>query len=66
MSGTVTAWLVSLGTAGAAALAFLLATLLSGDYDWVARIGGSVWIFVLGIIILLPTVMPWLRERRTR
>jgi hypothetical protein len=47
----------------AAALAFLLVTILTGDYDWVARLGGSIWIFLLGMIILLPTLMPWLSRR---
>jgi hypothetical protein len=46
-----------------AALAFLLATTLAGDYGWVARLGGSAWIFLLAMIILLPTVMPWVRDR---
>jgi hypothetical protein len=63
MSANATAWAVSLSIAGAAVLAFLLATLLTGDYDWVARIGGSVWVFLLSMIILLPTVMPLLASR---
>ncbi|HZP26890.1 MAG TPA: hypothetical protein VFB90_07575 [Dehalococcoidia bacterium] len=46
-----------------AALAFLLVTLLSGDYTWVARIGGSLWVFGLCMIILMPTVTPWLKKR---
>ncbi len=47
----------------AAALAFLLVTLLTGDYSWVARIGGAVWLFLLSMIILMPTVTPWVRTR---
>ncbi len=47
----------------AAALAFFLVTLLTGDYTWVARLGGSIWLFLLGMIILMPTVTPWLRKR---
>jgi len=66
MSGTVLSWVISLSLAGAGALAFLLVTLLTGDYDWVARLGGAAWVFMLAVIILLPTVMPWLRERRHR
>jgi hypothetical protein len=46
-----------------AALAFFLATLLTGDYTWVARIGGSLWVFALSMIILMPTVTPWLKKR---
>ena len=30
---------------------------------WVARIGGSAWVFGLSMIILMPTVTPWLRRR---
>ncbi len=47
----------------AAASAFFLVTLLTGDYTWVARLGGSAWIFLLSMIILMPTVTPWLRRR---
>ncbi|MDO8616662.1 MAG: hypothetical protein Q7T33_13160 [Dehalococcoidia bacterium] len=46
-----------------AALAFFLVTLLTGDYSWVARIGGAVWVFGLSMIILMPTVTPWIRRR---
>ena len=63
MSGTTLSWVISLGLAGAGALAFLVVTLLTGDYDWVARLGGAAWVFMLAVIILLPTVMPWVRER---
>ena len=45
-----------------AALVFLAVTLI-GDYGWVARIGGSLWVFGLTMIILMPTVMPFLRDR---
>ena len=45
-----------------AGLAFLLITLLA-DYTWVARIGGSAWVFGLCMIILMPTVTPWVRSR---
>jgi len=50
---------VSLAAAGA----FLAVTLATGDYSWVARIGGAVWVFGLSMIILMPTVTPWLRAR---
>lgn len=46
-----------------AALAFLAVTLATGDYSWVARIGGAIWIFGLSMIITMPTVTPWLRSR---
>ena len=54
---------VSAGLSVAGASAFLLVTLLTGDYGWVARTGGTVWVFALAMIILLPTVMPLLRSR---
>jgi len=46
-----------------AALAFFLVTLLAGDYTWVARGGGAAWVFLLSMIILMPTVTPWVRKR---
>ncbi len=42
---------------------FFAVTTLTGDYSWVARVGGSVWLFLLSMIILMPTVTPWLRKR---
>lgn len=49
------------GSALAAALAFFLVTLLTGEYSWVARIGGAIWVFGLTMIILMPTVTPLVR-----
>ena len=46
-----------------AAGAFLAATTLRGDYSWVTRSGGAAWVFLLSMIILMPTITPWLRER---
>ena len=57
---------VSAGLSVAGASAFVLVTTLTGDYGWVARIGGAVWVFGLAMIILLPTVMPWLRDSARR
>jgi Zn-dependent protease with chaperone function len=45
---------------------FLAATTLGGDYDWVARLGGAGWVFLLSMIILMPTLAPWLRKRLGR
>jgi len=42
---------------------FFAITVLTGDYSWVARVGGSAWVFLLSMIILMPTVTPWLRRR---
>ncbi len=46
-----------------AAGAFFAITVLTGDYSWVARLGGSAWVFLLSMIILMPTVTPWVRKR---
>ena len=51
------------GVSLAAALAFFLVTLLTGDYSWVARVGGAAWIFLLSMTILMPSVTPWVRGR---
>lgn len=42
----------------AAGLAFLVVTLSAGDYSWVSRIGGALWVAALTLIILMPTVTP--------
>jgi hypothetical protein len=49
-----------------AAGAFLAATTLRGDYDWVARLGGAAWVFLLSMVILMPTVTPWVKKRLGR
>jgi hypothetical protein len=46
-----------------AAGAFLTATAFTGDYTWVARLGGSGWVFFLSIIVLMPTVIPLVKRR---
>ena len=45
------------------AVAFLAGTTFRGDYNWVARLGGAGWVFLLSMIILAPTVTPWLKKR---
>ncbi len=42
---------------------FFAITMLTGDYSWVSRVGGSAWVFLLCMIILMPTVTPWVRKR---
>jgi len=39
------------------------AVTIAGDYTWVARAGGAVWIFLLATIILMPIVIPAVRKR---
>jgi Cu+-exporting ATPase len=61
-AGKVSAALYT-GASLLAAGAFLVVTIATGDYSWVARIGGAIWIFGLSMIITMPTVTPWLRSR---
>ncbi len=42
--------------AAAAALTFLAVTTFTGDYDTTARFGGAAWVFLLSMIVLMPTV----------
>jgi hypothetical protein len=53
------------GGSSLAALAFFAAASLGG-YGWVARLGGAGWVFALSMIILLPTLMPLVRERAVK
>lgn len=39
------------------ALVFLLATTLIGNYPLVARIGGTVWVGLLSLIVAMPVVI---------
>ncbi|MBI4340358.1 MAG: hypothetical protein HY680_10485 [Chloroflexi bacterium] len=54
--------LVYLGISCLAAGLFLAIT-LAGDYSWVARLGGSAWIFLLSNIVLMPLVIPVVKKR---
>ncbi len=36
---------------------------LLGDYAWVARAGGSAWVFILSMIVLMPLVIPNVKKR---
>jgi hypothetical protein len=49
---------VSLTTA-----AVFLGITLAGDYSWVARIGGTAWVFLLLMIVLMPVVTPLVKKR---
>ena len=40
---------------------FVLAT--ASGYDWVARIGGAAWVFMLSMIVLMPLVTPLVKRR---
>ena len=66
MSAGAIAAAIYTGLSLAAGLTFLAITVVFSDYDWVARIGGAVWVFALCMIILMPTVTPLVRERTNR
>ena len=40
-----------------------LAVTLAGNYNWVARIGGAAWVFLLSMIVLMPVVTPLVKKR---
>ncbi len=46
----------------AAALIFFVITVV-GDYTWVARIGGSVWVFLLSMIITMPLITSYYKRK---
>ena len=45
-----------------AAAAFFLAT-LTGTYTTVERLGGTLWVFLLSMIILMPVVTPIVKRK---
>lgn len=45
------------------AAGIFLAVTLAGEYNWVARIGGAVWVFMLSMIILMPIVTPLVKRK---
>ena len=50
---------ISLGTA----LLFLLAATLTGDYPLVARVGGTVWVATLSLIVSMPIVISRVKKQ---
>lgn len=50
---------LALATSGA-----FLAITWAGHYDWVTRLGGAGWVFLLTLIIAMPTVMPLVKKWR--
>lgn len=51
---------ISLG----AALLFLLAASVAGDYPMVARAGGAVWVGLLSLIVSMPIVTSRVKRQR--
>ena len=54
---------VSLGVSLLLGGGFWLVTTLAGDYNTMARYGGAAWVFLLSLIIALPTVTPIIKRR---
>ncbi len=50
------------GASVVAAAVFLLAT-LTGTYTIVERVGGTLWVFLLSMIILMPIVTPRIKRK---
>lgn len=50
---------ISLGSA----LLFLLLSTVIGDYPLVARIGGTVWVALLSLIVSMPIVISNIKKR---
>lgn len=48
-----------------AGLAFFIVTLATGEYSWVSRIGGALWVTALALVVLMPTVTPIVMARAT-
>ncbi len=59
--GTISA-LIYTGISVLAAGLFLLGT-LTGEYTVVERIGGTAWVFLLSMIILMPVITPLVKKR---
>ncbi len=56
--------LIYTGVSVLAAAVFLMAT-LAGRYTPVERIGGTLWVFILSMIILMPLVTPLVKKKMT-
>lgn len=56
--------LVYLTVSGVVALAFFLTANVVGGYTPTAIVGGTAWVFLLTMIVTMPTVTPWVKRRR--
>jgi hypothetical protein len=50
--------LISLAVAG-----IFLGVTWRGDYSWVARAGGAVWVFLLSMIITMPLITSYYKKK---
>jgi hypothetical protein len=55
--------LIYLPLAIGAALLFLLVATLTGDFPLVARIGGTIWVGILSLIVTMPLVIARVKQR---
>lgn len=55
--------LIYLPISAGAALIFLLTTAIIGNYPLVARIGGTVWVGLLSLIVSMPIVISRVKKR---
>ena len=55
--------LIYLPIALGAALLFLLAASLAGNYPLVAKVGGTVWVGLLSLIVSMPIVTARVKKR---
>ncbi len=58
--------MIYLPIATGAALLFLLAASVFGSYPLVARIGGTVWVGLLSLIVSMPLVIDRVKRRSRR
>jgi hypothetical protein len=56
--------LIYLPIAVGVALLFLLAATLTGDFPLVARIGGTIWVGILSLIVAMPLVTAQVKHAR--
>jgi hypothetical protein len=56
--------LIYLPIAIGAALLFLLAATLTGDFPLVTRIGGTIWVGILSLIVSMPLVIARVKGSR--
>ena len=54
---------VYLGVSLLAAAAFAGLATLKGETSWPSRLIGAAWVFLLTTIVLMPVVIPWVRNR---
>jgi len=54
--------LIYIGISVAAAASFFAAT-LGGEYTLIERLGGTAWVFILSMIILMPIVIPLVKAK---